>query len=118
MFILNTLIILAPFAWISGWWFGLKGTTQQPKSWQNWVSITSLGLVTVAGLLWFPAALFASRNGWASEHVRTVQAWSGIAVLICAAALVLSLFGKPRLILPIVVACLGAASFWIGTTIP
>lgn len=118
MLVMNLFMILAPFAWGTGWWFGLKAITQDPNSWRNRASIFSLGIVTAAGLLWLPAAFYAAHSGRTSEHLRTIDLWSGVAILICAVALILSLFGRPRLILPIAVAALGTSCFWIGTTIP
>jgi hypothetical protein len=62
-------------------------------------------------------ALFSAHRNWGAEHVETIELWAVFAGLICAGAFILSLFGKPRLIGPIAVTCLGAAAFWFGTTI-
>src|SRR5438874_10767865 len=118
MFVLNTFVIFAPFAWGTSCWFGLKAITEEPKSWRNRVSICSLTIVTLAGLLWLPAALFLAHKRSGSNFFGTAHGWAAMAILICACALVLSLFGKPRLVTPIVFTCLGTASFWFGTTIP
>ena len=47
-----------------------------------------------------------------------VDAWGRAALRILLAALVLSLLGRPRLVLPIVFACVGTALFWIFSNIP
>jgi hypothetical protein len=76
MFVINVFMILAPFAWGTSWWFGLKAIAQEPNSWRNRMSLISLGVVTIAGLLWLPAVLYATHDG---QHVRTIELWSGIA---------------------------------------
>ena len=117
MWLLNTLIILAPFAWVASWWFGLKALVQDRKNWRIRLSVAALGLTTIVGLLWLPAGFYAAHHPEMGKD-RTLDAFTAIAVLACGVALILSLFGKPRLIIPIVITCLGTASFWFGTTIP
>jgi hypothetical protein len=53
MFVMNVFMILAPFAWGASWWFGLKAIAQEPNNRRNRMSLISLGVVTIAGVLWF-----------------------------------------------------------------
>jgi len=58
---------------------------------------------------------------WGSDfggQVRMAQAWTKVSVRMCAVALVLGLVGRPRFIVPIVVASLATAGFWVLSTIP
>ena len=114
--LLDILIGLAPFAWFASWWFGLKAL-ERDKNWRTRLSIAALSIVTIAAALWFPAGLYASKHS-ISGNARTIDEFTAVAVLTCGFALILSLFGRPKLIVPIVVTCLGAASWWFGTTIP
>ncbi len=117
MWLLNTFMLLTPVAWFTSWWFGLKAIADDGKSWRNRVSLAALGIVTLTGLLWLPAMMIAVSHP-PSHNARTADEFAGVAVLVCGLALILSFVGRPRLIAPIVLTCLGTASFWIGTTIP
>jgi hypothetical protein len=116
MWLLNSFMLLTPVAWFTSWWFGLKAIADDRKSWRTRVSIAALGITTLTGLLWLPSAFYAARHGITS--VPAIDKWTAIASLTCGFALALCLFGRPKLIIPIALTCLGTASFWIGTTIP
>ena len=120
MLLMNTFVILTPFAWAAAWVFALRAILKEPKSWRNRVSLGSLALLTLLGLLWLPVAVYSSRTGSPTgagfaARMKNVQDWSGVAARGCAVPLVLSFFGRPRLIAPIVIACIGTALFWFFT---
>jgi hypothetical protein len=117
MLLLNILIILTPFAWGTACWFSFKATAQDRKSWRNRLSLVALSIVTLVGLLWLPAGFIAARDPGTGKF-RIIDEWTAVAEVICGCALILSLFGRPKLIIPIALTCLGAGAFWIGTTIP
>jgi hypothetical protein len=52
------------------------------------------------------------------REVQWADAWERGAVRILLVALILCLFGRPRLILPIAVSCVGAALFWFFSNMP
>jgi hypothetical protein len=58
---------------------------------------------------------------WGSDfglQIQTAQTWTKVSVRICALSLVLSFFGRLRLIVPVACACVGTAVFWVMSTIP
>jgi len=81
------------------------------------VSLFALAIVTITGLLWLPAGFHAARNPGTGNY-RTIDEWTAAAIVVCGSALILSLLGRPKLIIPIALTCFGTAAFWIGTTIP
>jgi hypothetical protein len=115
--LLDTFIVLTPFAWGTACWFALKAIALDRKNWRNKVSVTALGITTLAGLLSLPAGFYSAHSPGTGKF-RTIDEWTAVAVVMCGLALVLSLLGRPKLIIPIALACMGTASFWIGTTIP
>jgi hypothetical protein len=86
--------------------------------------LLSLSLVSLVIVLWpvsmvvlMPKAEWVSGAG-VGHQVRWMEAWESGAFRALVVALVLGLFGRPRLILPIAVACVGTALFWRFSTIP
>lgn len=127
IWLLNSFIILTPFAWGTSTWLSVKAITSEPTNWrnredigifwQNRASVSALGIVTVVGLLWLPAGFYAARHT-DTGNIRIMDQFAAMAVVACGLALILSLLDRPKLIAPIVVTCVGTASFWFGTTIP
>ena len=119
----HALILITPVAWISAWWFLIGAYKREPRRWRIRLSFTSLALLTIAGLLFIPIAIYNSGVDWKSgegieTHMRHTLLATAVAIRICGAALLLSLFGKPKLVALIVVACIGTALFWVVSTIP
>jgi hypothetical protein len=50
--------------------------------------------------------------------MRWIEAWHKPILPTLLAALILGFFGRPRLIVPIIIACAGMSLFWIISTIP
>ena len=117
MFLLNTFLILTPFAWGAACSFTLKAIAQDRNNWRTRTSSVALAIATVAGLLFLPVMMMVGRHP-GMQNVRTLDAYAATSVVVCGVALVVSFFGKPKLIVPIVLTCLGTASFWIAATIP
>jgi hypothetical protein len=80
-------------------------------------------LLSFAVLLWpitritMPAADWGSYVG-VREQLQWVDTGEKVALRTLLAALALGLFGRPRLIVPIVLACAGTGLFWIFSNIP
>lgn len=108
------LIFAAPVAWISAWWFLLAAHKRELRNWRNRVSFVSLVLVTVAGLLFIPIRIYNSGMDWksADTHMRHTLAAANIAIKICGISLLLSFFGKPKLIALIAIVCVGTWLLW------
>ena len=73
--------------------------------------VVAVTMLYMPGADWRRGAGVAHQIGW--EYARARVALYGLLV-----ALVFCLFGRPRLILPIAVACIGTGLFWLFSTIP
>jgi hypothetical protein len=117
------LVLLGAVAFVYSWSFYLTKIAREPSAWRNRVTLSSLGLVSLTILLWIIREMLFPKADWASGagvtyQVHWAETWERVALRILAVALVLALFGRPRLILPIVLGCLGSGLFWIFTTMP
>jgi hypothetical protein len=121
--IATVLILLAPVGLLYGWFFYLKRMRHEPRSWRKWITVVSLAVVSSVALLWPVMALLMPRADWGTgagvgHQVQWVEAWHKPIFRTLLGALVLGLFGRPRLILPITVACVGTGLFWLFSTMP
>jgi len=98
------------------WFFLLKISGEKSLGWREWLSLLAVGFVSVAAFLRFLMPLFWSNDFGTQVHI--AQTWTKVSVRICALGLLVCFIGRPRLILPIVVACFGTAVFWVMSTIP
>ena len=119
----SVLVLLAPVGLFYGWFFYLARMRHEAFGWRNGITVVSLALVSLVALSWPVMALLVPRADWGSgvgvEHqVHWVEAWHRPVFRTLLAALVLGLFGRPRLILPIAIACIGTALFWLFSTAP
>jgi hypothetical protein len=118
------LILLAPVGLIYGWVFYSTRMKAEARSWRKRATLLSLILVSLVIVLWpVTMVVLVPRADWLSgagvgHQVRWMEAWERGAFRALVVALVLGLFGRPRLILPIAVACVGTALFWSFSTIP
>jgi hypothetical protein len=118
------LILLAPVALIYGWVFYSTRMKAEPRSLRKWATFISLILVSLVIVLWpVSMVVLVPKADWLSgagvgHQVRWMETWETIAFRALVVALVLGLFGRPRLILPIAVACVGTALLWLFSTIP
>jgi hypothetical protein len=117
MSLLNLFLILTPFAWGVACWFTVKGIAQDRNNWRTRTSFVALAIATVEGLSFLPVMMIVGHHP-GMQNVRALDADAAAAVVVGGIALVVSFFGKPKLIVPIVLTCLGTASFWIAATIP
>lgn len=121
--IATLLILMAPVALFYSWFFNWKRMRVEPISWRGRSSLAALTFVSVVVLSWPVRGLLMPRADWSSgvgvgHQVRWAETWERAALCILLGAFVLGLAGRPRLIVPIVLACIGTALFWIFTTMP
>ena len=92
-------------------------------AWRKVVTVVALALVSVAMVMWPIARATAPAVNWqtwagAGAYMHWVAAWGRVALVILLVSFALSFFGRPQLIVPIVVACVGTGLFWIFSNIP
>ncbi len=113
------LILLAPVGLAYSWFFYLTRMKKEPTGWRKGVTLLSLALVSLMALLWLVMVALAPRaGGGVGVSQDWIESWHRPVFRTLLAALVLGLFGRPRLILPIAVACIGTAVFWMVSTMP
>lgn len=117
------LILLSPAGLVYAWIFYWVRMKTGPGNWRGHVTLASLVLASVAILLWPISRVLMPRADWSSgagvaHQVQWADSWEKYAVRILLIALILCFFGRPRLIMPIAVACVGAALFWDFTNMP
>jgi hypothetical protein len=121
--IATVLILLSPIGLLYGWFFYFRRMRDEARNWRTWITVASLTLASLAVLSWPVMALVGPKDDWGTgvgvrDQMAWVEAWERVALRALVAALVLGLFGQPRLILPIAVGCVGAALFWVFSRIP
>jgi hypothetical protein len=121
--IATVLVLLAPVGLCYGWIFFWTRMRHEPRSWRTWVTVVSLALASLAVLSWPVMAVLAPKADWGTyvgvrSQVEWVEAWHRPIFRTLLAAFVLCFFGRPRLILPIAFGCIGAAMFWLFSTMP
>jgi hypothetical protein len=114
--------LLAPVALICSWYLYLTKTRREPFTWRSSLTLLSLVLLSVGAFLWPVTMIVAPKADWSTyagvaDQVNFVDSWEKIAVRITSAALVLCFFGRPRLIAPVAIACVGTVLFWFFTTL-
>jgi hypothetical protein len=117
------LVLLTPIALIYAWVCYFTPADKEPRGWRSRATLFSLALASLAAVLWLEMMIRLPGADWrtgagvvhqvAWEYARTRAAF-GVLLL----AFVLSLFGRPRLILPVALACIGTAAFWLFSTMP
>jgi hypothetical protein len=122
-FIATIVVLSAPVMLIYGWICYFTPRSQEPVGWRGRATLLSLVLVSLAASLWLLMELRMPGADWRTgtgvgHQVAWVYAHARVALYALLVALVLSLFGRPRLILPIVVACIGTGLFWLFSTMP
>lgn len=119
----TALVLLAPVGLIYSWWFYGTQMSWKSSGWRGRLSLVSLVIVSLAVVMWPIMEFFTPRADLAggvgmARQVHWVFGWGRVALWSLLAALVLGLLGRPRLILPLVVACIGMGLFWVFTTMP
>jgi hypothetical protein len=115
--------LLAPVGLIYGWYFYSARIRHEPAGSRNRITVLSLVLASLGALLWPATMMLAPKADWGSyvgvaEQLHFVESCEKVAVRILLVALALCFFGRPRLIAPVAVACIGTILFWTLSTIP
>jgi len=121
-------IILAPVGLVYSWVFYLTRMRKEPVRWRNRASLSSLGVVSLVCALWPLMIALLPKAGAVGNltdyqtqidfETRWVEAWHPPILRVLGLALVLGLIGRPRLIAPLTIACIGTAMFWIVSVLP
>lgn len=120
---LLTLMVAGLLCFGYSWFSLLKMLPDKSFRWRGRISLLALSMISVAVCLRFvmpalwPAANWSSGVG-VREQVHFAELWTKICVRTCAGALLLALIGRPRFIVPIGVASLATAIFWVMSTVP
>jgi len=114
-------VLLAPLAVIYGWVWYFTPASGEPTGWRSRATVLSLALVSLVILLWLEMTLRMPGADWRTGSGVALQVYwvgtrLGIALKGLLGAIVLCCLGRPRLIVPIVVACFGLALLWVGST--
>jgi len=108
------LILLAPVGLVYSWWFYLTRMKKEHTGWRKRITLLSIVLVSLVVLAWPVMVVLAPT----AVDVGWIESWHRPIFRTLVLALVLGLFGRPRLIVPIAVACVGTAVFWMVSTMP
>ena len=103
------------------WYFLYTSYRQGRLRWREWVSPVALGLASLAAASWFGMAALMPSVNWATgsgveRQINFANKWAAVVMVACSVAFVLGLVGRPRLVVPIALACLGTATFFILST--
>ena len=123
MDILGLIAPLAPVGLFYSWYFYWNQMRKAPSHWRDRVTLSSLALVSRVSLLWPVMMVLTPRADWGTgvgvaHQVQWVESWHTPILRSLLVAFVLALLGRPRLIGPIAIACIGTAIFGVGSTMP
>jgi len=119
---LAILILLSPIGLIYSWWFFLARMRKSPWLWRTYTTLTSILIVSLAGLLLPVVAVLSPHVEYAGDYAGVPQqlafltAWQRPILRALAVAFFLSFLARPRLIAPIAVACVAIAALWLELT--
>jgi hypothetical protein len=109
-------LIAGFLCFVYSWFVLLKMSADKSFRWRDRISLLALVIVSGAVLMRFVMPAFWGLDF--SGKVQVAQSWTKVSLRMCAAALALGLAGRPRFIVPLLVACLATAVFWVMSTIP
>jgi hypothetical protein len=117
------LVLLAPVGLIYAWVCYFTPADQEPIGWRRRATLLSLALASLAVVLWLETMFRLPGADWRTgagvgHQVAWMYARTRVAFGVLLLAFVLNLFGRPRLILPISVACIGTGVLWLVSTMP
>jgi hypothetical protein len=115
------IVLLAPVGLIYSWHFYFTKIRAERASWPDRLTLLSLTLASSAALLWPIAMIFAPKENWTSyagvpQQIEFIESWERVSVRTLLVAFLLCFLGRPLLIAPIAVACVGTMLFWVFST--
>jgi hypothetical protein len=120
--LVNAALIITLAAFVYSWIYYFRTVTKSGAGWRKWMTLASLTLVSLSIVAW-PIMVFSMPHAnWSTgegvgHQVAHAAFWIKVSARICAMALLLCFFGKPKLILPIAITCVGVLFFW-GLNVP
>jgi hypothetical protein len=116
-------VLLAPAGFIYSWYFYFAKLSREPADWRNRVTLASLLLVSSLFLLCVASIIVAPKvdpvtYAGAPAYQSFTYGWAKFGLRALCVPFILCFLGRPRLIAPIAVACVGVALFWLGITMP
>lgn len=121
--IVTALILLGPVGILYGWFLWATRLRREDWSWRNRISVFSLSLVSLVAASWpimlglMPHADWGTGAG-VGHQMDWVEAWHKPVLRILLASMIVGLFGRGRLIIPIVMGGVGIGLFWLVSTMP
>jgi hypothetical protein len=110
-------ILLAGAAgFVYSWFRLLRSYTEKSLRSRDWLSFAAIVLVSAVVILWFVMQA-TSRHDF-GDQVRFADRCAKVSIGICGVAMLAGFLGRPRLVVPVTLACFGVAVFWILSTIP
>jgi hypothetical protein len=110
--------LASPFTLLWGWMKYLN--IQNRSDWRSRASFVGLFTPIISGVFWVITVLLAWRVGRPASAsnvpIRHLTMVGGICIPVL--GMLIGLAGRPRLILAIVPASIGAVLFWVATTTP
>ena len=118
--IVTMLILLSPVGILYGWFYLAR---QHDSSWRNRVSMISLSLLSIMTALWPIMLALMPRGDWSTgagvaRQMDWVEGWHKPVLRTLLAAIILGVFGRARLIGPILIGGVGIGLFWLLSTAP
>jgi hypothetical protein len=115
------LILLAPVGLIYAWVCYFTPHREEPIGWRSRATLLSPALASPAIVLWVEMMLRLPGADWRTgagvgHQVAWMYARTRAAFAVLLLAFVLNMLGRPRLIVPISVACIGTAVLWLVST--
>lgn len=115
--------ILGPVGLIYSWYFYFAKLKHELSDWRNRVTLASLLFVSSLILLCVASIILAPKvdpvtYAGAPASQRFMYGWANFGLRALCVPFISCFFGRPRLIAPIAVACLGTAVFWLAITMP
>lgn len=117
------LVLLAPVGLIYAWICYFTPRSLVLTGWRNRATLLTLALTSLAVLLWLEMMWRLPGANWRTgvgvgHQVAWMYARARVGLDILLLAFVLNLFGRPRLIFPIAIACIGTGLLWLFSTMP
>jgi len=119
--IVGLVILLTPIALIYCWYFYFTRMVKEAGGWRSKVTLLSLVMVSIVLILWLPMMMLTPEADWktgagVAHQVQWVSNRLRTALYTLVGTFVICFLGRPRLIVPTAIACVGTALLWVSST--
>lgn len=122
--IITASVFVTPLTLALGWKWAIEAFRENRTNWRNKASLVAVILVTIAVVCWPIMGATVPKINWSSRSAgddygrasTAIEHWHRVVLKFTAAGLLVSVFGKPRAILPIAFSAIGVSVFWIVST--